>query len=501
MSYACGLLALSGALAAAPAVAETPEGVLPAAESPDLSLPAGIRAALDSSGIPPEALSLRVRDAHGVLRLDWQPDRVRETGSLIKLVTTLAALELLGPAHRFHTDLQADPRPGQPGVWTLWLRGGGDPALRYQDLVHLLSQAEAAGMRRLDPVVRIDSSRFAPVPPSMDGVVMAAGSVGAVAPGALQVEWSSLTLALPEDPQARPLADPPFPLDAAGILRVPASVPCPENWTDALVLDLPPPSRDPGGVPQASLRLQGRWPRACPATSLLRAPLELPQYLGLALTTAWQSLGHREVLTVASAPAPGYSRLALRQESRPLAELVHDINKYSNNVMARTLLLDLAAEAGELPATVAAGDRVVQAWLRHHGFDFPELHLDNGAGLSHVEQLSTAHLEMLLMYALTSPQAPEFVSSLPIPGQDGTLRQRFQDLAGGARLRLKSGSLDGVRSLAGFVLDGQGGTGTLVCILNHPHLERAQAVQSAVLAWVLGVEHATLAPETAPNVR
>ncbi|MDE3009985.1 MAG: D-alanyl-D-alanine carboxypeptidase/D-alanyl-D-alanine-endopeptidase [Pseudomonadota bacterium] len=459
-----------------------------AADADAGALPEGLLAALRAAGIPAAALSLRVTGGDGRLRLDYRSGEVRAVGSLIKLFTTLAALDLLGPDFRFHTDLLAEPLAGPLPVWQLSLRGGGDPGLRYADLVHLLRAARAAGVEQVAPVVHVDRSRFAGLPGQTSGVTPEPGHVGVTPPSALLLEQSAVQLLLPARRRGQVLVDPPFPLKVSARTDADDAAPCPGNWPQGLQLRSAEPATAPAaGAPADApqLVLEGLWPTACPETSVLRAPLSDAAYLDLALATGASSVGWTAQLHGVEQPAPALARVSLRQDSRPLAELVRDINKFSNNVMARTLFLALAAESGELPATPAAADRVIRRWLDTAGLHFPELAFENGSGLSHLERTTAAHLEQLLKYALTTAVSPEFVASLPIPGADGSLRTRFRDLAQARRLRLKSGGLDGVRSLAGYVLGRDGRIGTLVFVVNDAHAEAATPAMAAVLEWIL----------------
>ena len=465
-------------------------------EVSDVGLPPSLADALRASGLPPGAVSIMARAPDG-RSLAWNGGVVREVGSLIKLLTTLAALERLGPAFRFHTDLLANPDSEHPGRWQVGLRGGGDPGFRYEDLRHLLRAALAAGVKGPLSEMALDASRFAPDQTAASGIRQDPDRVGATPPFPLLVEQAAVQLSLPAGHDGSPLLDPPLPLQvppaqhsAASQDAAPRS--CPPDWLEQLHLD--PVPTVPGSAGTGRLTLRGDWPEQCPAGILLRAPLAPAQYLDLALTSAWQELGQHGSLRAHQGVVPSYARVMLSADSRPLADLIRDINKYSNNVMARMLFLDLAAEAGYLPAHTEDGARVIDEWLAAIGLHFPELELENGSGLSHRETVTAEHLQQLLEYALTSPIAPDFVSSLAIPGKEGVLRTRFQGLPGAERMRLKSGTLDGVRALAGFVSDAHGRVGTVVCIVNDRHAELAPALQTALLAWMVSDRSATPAP-------
>jgi serine-type D-Ala-D-Ala carboxypeptidase/endopeptidase (penicillin-binding protein 4) len=164
--------------------------------------------------------------------------------------------------------------------------------------------------------------------------------------------------------------------------------------------------------------------------------------------------------------------------------VVRDINKYSNNVMARQLYLAIAAEQAGAPATNENGQRAIKAWLAKRGLDFPELVMENGAGLSRVERISAQSLTTLLVAAFRSPLMPELVASLPLVAVDGTMRKRMKSEAVAGQAHIKTGSLADVRSIAGYVLDRSGRHLAVTMIVNHPNAGQAQAAQDALLNWV-----------------
>jgi D-alanyl-D-alanine carboxypeptidase/D-alanyl-D-alanine-endopeptidase (penicillin-binding protein 4) len=170
--------------------------------------------------------------------------------------------------------------------------------------------------------------------------------------------------------------------------------------------------------------------------------------------------------------------------SPPLAEIIRVVNKYSNNVMARQLLLTLGAEERGAPATVDKGIAVIHDWLGRNEFDFPELVIENGSGLSRDERITARHLGRLLLRSYESPYMPEFLASLPILSTDGTQRLRYGGALAG-RAHLKTGSLNNVRAQAGVVLDAQGRRFVVVILHNDSRADTAgEAAQIALLSWV-----------------
>lgn len=152
--------------------------------------------------------------------------------------------------------------------------------------------------------------------------------------------------------------------------------------------------------------------------------------------------------------------------------------------MAKQLLLTLAAEKNGLPVTEQAGAEVIKRWLQTNHFNFDELVIENGSGLSRIEQISAEHLGQLLVWAYNSPIMPEMMASLPILSLDGTVQQRLKDSASNGRAHLKTGSINGVNAIAGYVLDANNHRHVLVMLVNHPKAWASKAGQDALIEWV-----------------
>jgi len=198
----------------------------------------------------------------------------------------------------------------------------------------------------------------------------------------------------------------------------------------------------------------------------------------------WGELGGRLHGTVREGIVPPGATLVARQESPALSELVRDINKYSNNVMARQLFLTLGAVGENAPASADKSNRVIKQWLAAKGLSFPELVLENGSGLSRIERITARHMGELLLAAYGSPVMPELVASLPLTAVDGTMRKRLSRNLVAGQAHIKTGSLSNVRSIAGYLLDSRGRRVVVVFFVNHANAGNAQPVQDALLQWV-----------------
>lgn len=128
----------------------------------------------------------------------------------------------------------------------------------------------------------------------------------------------------------------------------------------------------------------------------------------------------------------------------------------------------------------------VQSWLQKQQLDFPELVLENGAGLSRSERISAAHLAQLLQHAAAHPLSAEFAASLPILGVDGSVKKRLRESAAASHAHLKTGTLEGVKTIAGYVRSQGGREWVVVFFINHPNAKYGQAAQDALVEWVQG---------------
>lgn len=436
------------------------------------ALPAGVQQALSRSGIPAAAVAVVVRPIDGgktVLR--HRGDAAMNPASLMKLVTTTAALELLGPAYTWRTEVLADAAPDTNGILAgdLYLRGSGDPKFTYDRLWLLLRGLRGRGLRDIRGNLVIDRSAFAPSdhdPAAFDGKLLRPYNVG---PDALLFNFATLHLTLvPESTAVRVLAEPlPAGFEVVSRLQLNDKAAC-GDWRERLDAQLTP----------TRLTLSGSFPRSCGEKRWHLAGLPNAALLHGVFTRLWRELGGEFAGTWRERSVPPDAVPLASSESPALGELVRDINKYSNNVMARQLFLKVGA--GE----TAQADANIRDWLTKKGLNFPELVLDNGSGLSRRERISADHLAQLLATTWAGPTMPELMASLPIVALDGTTKKRYNGVSYAGQAHLKTGSLEGVRGIAGYLLDKRGQRHIVVFIVNHPNAAQAQPAFDALLEWL-----------------
>jgi D-alanyl-D-alanine carboxypeptidase/D-alanyl-D-alanine-endopeptidase (penicillin-binding protein 4) len=207
-------------------------------------------------------------------------------------------------------------------------------------------------------------------------------------------------------------------------------------------------------------------------------------YAGALFVQLWKELGGTFTGKVRDGSLPPGARLLTSATSPQLSEVVRDINKFSNNVMARQLFLTLAAVADSTPGTTEKARNVIRRWLEQKRMPIPELAMENGSGLSRLERISARSMGDLLLAAFRSAVMPELMASLPVFAVDGTMRKRLGQPQVAGQAHIKGGTLSGVRAIAGYVLDAQGRRVVVVFIVNHANAPNAMAAQDALLRWV-----------------
>ena len=213
--------------------------------------------------------------------------------------------------------------------------------------------------------------------------------------------------------------------------------------------------------------------------------IDSPATAAVMFRALWGELGGEFEGQVREADAPEDAREWLRYASPPLSEIVRDINKHSNNVMAKMLFLNLGVARFGGVATWEKSERAIRAWLANKDLHIPELVLQNGSGLSRIERISAASMASLLLWAARQPLYYEFAASLPALGLEGTQRRRMNGRPQAGRGWLKTGSLNGSRALAGYVMDERGQRKVLVFFVNHRNASQVSVAQNALLEWAM----------------
>ena len=403
--------------------------------------------------------------------------------STMKLVTTYAALSLLGADYRWSTAILMRGRlDGDVLQGDLILRGGGDPKLVIEDMTELVARLRAGGLREIRGNLVIDDSLYDVGEEGHETFDGDPSQPYNVRPNAALMNFKATRLVVrPEGRSVTLGLDPPLAgVDLVNEVRL-APGPCRAGVAGLTI-------RDAGTEQAPKVRVTGPYSAGCGEQSTMVAVLNHRQFVHGFFKGAWEAAGGvwsgRTVLERGAGEQAG-PVLAQWTSPRTLADVVKDINKFSNNVMARQVMLQTSADAASRqPATLARARRAVSGWLERKGLKTPEFVLDNGSGLSRQERISPQSLAGVLVDAARSEQGAVFVDSLPVVGVDGTMKHRLkaEPIVGNAWI--KTGSLNGVRSIAGYVTAASGRRLAVVMLVNGPRAEGSGAAQDALLRWV-----------------
>ena len=460
--------------------------------------------------VPAEAVSVWVAPLGatgqaGAPRWAWQVDTPRQMASLMKLFTTGVALQQWGPAHQWHTQiglgapLSPDGRLDGPLYW----RASGDPALDASRLLTMLSRWREAGLQHLHGPIVVDRRIFERPPhdpAAFDGQGWRTYNAG---PDPLLIAHQATTLTLRLTADGRRWEGSMWP-PLAGVtvgttaLRADTAAKHCSDWRSRVSLQAQAQGPGQGSTAAAEpsallrpwvVRVSGVLPTVCGELPwpLLWQGDGPGDHTERVLRALWEQSGGTWQGRLIEGAWPADLPTWQTWSSPPLAEVVRDINKFSNNVMARQLMLSLPGAAGTTVAQ-ARGQLAARVTDSVSACRADELSLDNGSGLSRTEGSTARCLGQWLAHLWRSPAMPELVASLPVTAVDGTTR-RWPGAAGHAHL--KTGSLEGVTGVAGYVLGRSGQRHVVVVVVNHPQASQTRGWINALLDWVHddAVEH------------
>ena len=442
-------------------------------------MPAAFASAAKEAGVPAHAISIQIEPVGtGAPLLTHNAAAAFQPASLMKLLTTAAALDLLGPAYRWTTRIYTNgTQSGETLQGDLIIKGSGDPRLSQRDLWSVLHRLRSQGIRHISGDLLLDRSLFEiTVEDAMQFDGKPERPYNAT-PDALLLDNKTLTLHFVPDAYNKIVQVNIEPYLAGMQFNAPKLVSgaC-GAWRKSIGLIFEP----------QALRFDGSYALDCgeqrlPIHAYSHTHLE---YFDAAVRQIWGELGGTIAGNTREELLPQEVYEIAVWQSAPLSDIVRDINKYSNNVMARQLLLMLAAERGVQPATKTAAIAIVQKWLLDRGIKTTGLEMENGSGLSRDERISATDLARVLQLMWQSPNMPEFISSLPLAGVDGTMSKRVQNLDVKAYAHIKTGSLVDVAGIAGYVTARSGKRFIIVCMINHANADKLRGAMDTLLQWV-----------------
>lgn len=469
-------------------------------------LPATVSEALVKADLPAQALSVWVAPvsaASAAPTLAVQADRAMSPASTMKLVTTMIALDELGPTYRWKTAMLSDATIKNETLrGTLYLRGGGDPNLSWDKLEQMLRSLRAQGIRKISGDIVLDRSFFQPGRFDVDAAPFddTPDAYYNVIPDALLVHSNLVAFSLESSASKITVRTSP-PMSKVGI----------ENH---LMLDdrncaeweagWKAPAVEVARSKSVNIILSGSFPRNCKAATELNT-LERNLYIERVVQALWREIGGSWNGTVRDGVTQAGAKLLVERQSETLADTIRIVNKRSDNVMARLLYLTLGAEqakSGHYQSSLQAANDKVIGWFNKHGIDPGGMVLENGSGLSRLERISPAQLAAVLKVAGHSNWFAEYASSMPIVAVDGTMSKRLKGTAAEGRARIKTGTLKNTVAVAGYVRDSYDENWIVVAMINNDDVSKGRSVLDELLVWVAngGAEGASkLAHQISPK--
>ena len=446
------------------------------------TLPKETRAILNLRDLPPESLSAYVVNIdNNEVILSWNSSAPKNPASVMKILTTAVALDKLGPAYQWHTDfyfsgtLENEVLDGD-----LIIKGFGDPYLTSEKIWGMLRNLRKRGIRNITGDLLLDDSYFSHpnyVPGAFDNEPLRTYNVG---PNALMFNFKAIQFDVEADIRNNTvniIQDPK--LENLSVINklIPIEGDC-EGFQRGLRM-----------VPNKAfnqLTFMGTFPDTCEDFSLYRSMLSHNEYTYALFKNIWHQVGGElsgnwRNIEFEPLDAPFFSH-----DSETLSHVIGNINKHSNNVMTRNLLLTLAAERYPLPATQKKGRMVINEWLKDKSLSRVGFDYDNGAGLSRHSRLTTEQVVEVLLDTYKSPFMPEFMASLSLSGLDGTMLERFVDDKLTGKLHVKTGMIDHVSSMAGYLYSKNGKRYAFAIIQNFDDIHRGygEEVQETLIRWL-----------------
>lgn len=370
--------------------------------------------------------------------------------SVAKVFTTGLALQYLESTYRFKTGFHGQAEPVD-GVLNgpLYIKGTGDPAFQTADLWYSLRQLRSKGVDTITGPVVLDDSAFSEQMPSLglgeDDFDDAPHRAYHAQPDALLLNFGAMSIDLKVNENSVVVIPEEAPRDWAFVSEVTLVQGGCGAWKNGMSVDVSKPGAN------VVVTIKGNYPRRC-GQSRLPIRIAAQDWLWESwVKEIWVQLGGKftgpQGGQVIKGVTPPNTIAIYTHFGKPLSDLIKQINKWSSNVMARHLELAVAG-------TPEAFDRQMKVWLKEQGIAAQDWFFENGSGLSRNTRIDAKGLAEFLRYMAKRSDFPDFLASFPRAGTDGTLHRRVNNVDGFAYL--KTGSLNGVRSLGGYLRDKEG---------------------------------------------
>lgn len=407
-----------------------------------------LQTVIDTTTLKDARVSVEVKSLDdGTVVYARDADELLNPASNVKLYTAAAALVKLGTEYRFETDFLVDPDFKDGKAKTLYIRGHGDPNITTERLYGMIGELLHNGLKEVQDIVVddgwFDGERQAP------GFDQEWGDKAYLAPtGALSLNWNTVGVYLRPAEEAGGKAsvevEPPsdfFVIDGA----VTTGTRTQRRFTVSS-------SVDKDHVRQ-KIEAEGVVPVDKGVWSVWKKIDQPALYFGFTAKALLQQRGVKVKGRLKAGSVPRGQKLLYQAQSDTLDIILKKLNKHSSNFVAEQLIKTLGAEGRGAPGSHQKGIDVVEEFLeREVGIPRGTYVMRNGSGLNDANRFSAAQTVKLLTYMGERLQLmPEYISSVGIAGKDGTLKYRFEGSDAVGRLRAKTGTLETVSALSGYV--------------------------------------------------
>jgi serine-type D-Ala-D-Ala carboxypeptidase/endopeptidase (penicillin-binding protein 4) len=415
--------------------------------------------------------------------------------STAKLITTMAALDILGPSYRWRTSAFLNGTLAD-GVLTgdLLLVGGGDPMLSSDKLVAWFALMQKRGLKEISGNIVLDRRRFALVDKDHVNTPKPAWhNPHHAQPDGFVIDEGVLKVNIAPTSAGKTITLEPA-IEGIEVIDQTKVVARCSLVKTSLAVDFEEASQN------RKLIVSGDWAQDCSPHKLAIHPWDQTEYSRAAILAAWRQAGGKILGSVVEAPppsppvkrkrnakpmkAPKPRKPFLTLDSKPLSESVRETNKWSNNLVSRHLLLSMSKGFPREVATLQNAQQILGEWLLRKTVTPEDMIVENGSGLSRGERGKTRHFGLLLKDAWTASYDKDFKASLPIVGVDGTMGSRLRNSAVAGKAFIKTGTLTDVRSVAGYVTTKDGRNIAAVAIVNHANASRAVVALDAFIEWL-----------------
>ena len=444
-------------------------------------IPDPVKKILKKYKLPEDSLSFYIQEYDATQPLvAINIDTPRNPASVIKVLTTYAGLELLGPNHTWETHIHLDGKLSNGTLdGNLVIEGGGDPFLVRETFWHILFTLRNRGLQHINGDLLIDDEHFEDEKGSPADFDNKPYRVYNTFPDAALLNFRAHQFHfVPMDNKVHIYADPP-----ASNLQIRNKVKVVKGRCNGRHRNIKYNVFSQGSV--TTIEFSGNYPKRCGNQELTRTVLSNDNYIFGVFKALWEDMGGTINGNIGKTSIDE-KRPFYIVPSKPLSEIITYINKYSNNVMVRQLLLTIGKEKLDTKGSKASGRKAISDWLHSIGIPAPELIIENGSGLSRNSRISARTLAMLLQHALNSPYQPEFFASLPMVGVDGTVKKRLNGKLPPGSARIKTGIIDNVRAMAGYVKSKSNKNYIVVSLQNYKGIQNTTGtlVQDEILKWL-----------------